>query len=343
MTKRLKKRLGTPEAVDLFLDPPIVNSRVGAQDIDAVDKDLFTVSTDIYKKLLRNGTPTSVDVRHLMTGATYSIAFDGIEEDAALSSGMVRMNFYQRQILNIPKKIADDAENMHMIDKYKRANCFGIVNKDGELEKSAPDPASQHEWQMVQFFPRYADEEISISWFERLCNFTIGDATANLKASRPYKIDDARDIVRISSDNMALLGLENTDNVILSYRGKRYRAMVMGIDDVEKMRQTNIRVNDGDLELMVGIPAPIRNKLGITDIDTTLKVDRDCRYLMKKNSNLQLVPLAALFLTVLQLGELEWWIRLLICVVASPIVMFITLSEERNKIGKKRKHRRGEC
>ena len=159
----------------------------------------------------------------------------------------------------------------------------------------------------------------------------------NLSAARPYKLDDARDIVRLSEDTMILLGIEETDRVIIKYKDQTCKACAMKIDSFELMKETNIVDSEIDIDIMVGIPAPLRSQLGIGDIETEVTIKRDTMFLFNKNLNIQMLSVLGLLLAVYQIGEGNFKLKSILCISMLPIIIYVSLSQERSKVKKYRR------
>lgn len=337
LAKGLYKQLEEPSEIVLAVAEIPLFTNVLLQGITHIEDGSVSVSPNRKEQLAKHALANEIDIRHPYTGATLAVDAESVIADDALEDHQIRLNYAQRRSLNIPHEHLSEAEQERLRAKYVRVNPHGDAASD-QGEAQSPD-LSEPGWKHLQLLPIEHKETDKCSLYERFCDAVIGASSLTLLACRPYRIDDSRDLVRLTADNMALLGLEDTDNVVLIYHGRSYRATVMSIDSKELMQQTNIFLDDGDLELVVGIPAPIRASLGIKDVETSVTVRRDCRYLFKKNANLQIVPLAALFISLLQIPAGDLWLKLLICIIASPFIVYATLSQERNKIDKRKKKR----
>ena len=89
------------------------------------------------------------------------------------------------------------------------------------------------------------------------------------------------------------------------------------------------------IDMTIGIPLPIRTELGITDLDSTVKVDRDAAFIMKKCANEQVIPvLLALFCRRTFLQDCPLYVPIIIFLVIAPIIIYVNLSSKRNSRGK---------
>lgn len=129
---------------------------------------------------------------------------------------------------------------------------------------------------------------------------------------------------------MLLLGIEPMDKVVIRFKETELSCHALPFCE-DKFERTNI---PSIIELSIGIPAHIRNKLKITDIQSSVKVDRDTTFLFKKSFNDQLVPILLTLLSLKFFEELSWYVSMILVVILVPIVMYLTLSSKRNMRGK---------
>ena len=333
ISNKLKNLLDGTQSIAIMLPECTFMNKCNIQGVDKIRDDIVSVSKDDYI-LLKEQNVSSFELRHLKTGACVTIPFSKIEKSSGTPQGRIKLSYYYRETLNIntSKLLIEAKQNNH---KYLK-----ILNKISRIDpESFAEERFIHElpkdYHELQLFPIYKKFKSSKSAKQRICDTLVGRSSLNLLAVRPYSVDDARDIIRLSNDSMQLLGIEDGDRVVLSYGDKNYSAMALQIDSFELVDDTNILTGIENLDIIVGVPAPIRSYLGIDDIETGITVRRDTEFLLKKNFNIQLMPLAALILTVFQLDALSYPIQILICILLSPFIMYATLSQERNKVKRK--------
>ena len=189
--------------------------------------------------------------------------------------------------------------------------------------------------------------DIRAAW-EKCMEITVGQKIIEMKCARPYNIDEENRIVRLSSDNILILGLEPTDQVIIRYQGRRTKARVLAYDlDNEWVEITNtnhlLEDEKSEIEFLVGIPRCIREELDIPYIDINIEIERDTSYLFKKNLNIQFLPLLAMLFTISDycinyFAEIPMplWLRILfpifLTILMSPLVCWFMFSAERSKV-----------
>ena len=170
----------------------------------------------------------------------------------------------------------------------------------------------------------------------RILKIYVGKVNIGLIAKRTYQSDESFNLVRISSDIMKLLGIKDTDFVKITYLNTSCYTRVLPIDNDAKIREQN---NENgampifEFENIVCIPASIRYELGIPSVKTNcaVKVERDMRYIFKKNINQQILPIILiLFSTEIFVNGRELIIKIIIALISLPITMYFNLSNERS-------------
>ena len=144
---------------------------------------------------------------------------------------------------------------------------------------------------------------------------------------RPYDPDEGSDIVRMTASNMSLLGIDPMDRVFLRYRKKSVSCRVLELDDKDAFLTTNIPVSP---ELVIGVPAHLRKKLGVTDLSSSIKVDRDTGFIFRRSFNEQIVPILLTLFTTQLFADKSIIISALLSIVAIPVVLYFNLSSKRN-------------
>ena len=163
----------------------------------------------------------------------------------------------------------------------------------------------------------------------------LGSSSLTLRVARPYDVDESRNVVRLSPDTMALLGIDETDQVVLRNGNERVAARVLPMDNREELEKTNLLGAWESTDVLVGVPASLRHELGVKGIDTCIEVERDTSYLFMKNLNLQFLTMLGLFLTILQTVpafDVDPVVATVVFIVLLPIVIYIVLSGERKRV-----------
>lgn len=316
----------------LFISPKKVLAKTIKRQM-AVDikKDIITIDQESFR-LVNQPNVQYLRLRHIGTGATISRQMTQVEYNSNLKQESICLNYYQREslnILDIGKAGVDNNRIKMMCDKVKRTNASyaSFFN----LQDKVIAPTEAYNW--IQLMPGFQKVK-SMPLSMHICNWLAGGCSMNLSAIRPYKIDDSRDVVRLSEDTMTLLGIQETDSVIIKYGNRTKKAIAMKIDSLELMAETNIITTVTDLDRVVGIPAPMRQELGLGDIETEVVVVRDTPFLVRKNLNIQTISVLGLFLAVFQIGEGHVLEKLAVCLGLLPLVLLLSLSQERSKVSR---------
>lgn len=173
-----------------------------------------------------------------------------------------------------------------------------------------------------------------------LGNFFIGKRELTLRVGHPYPFDEHQNLCRIHPNVRKLLGMEETDKIVITYNNKQITIPILDIDtehiaQLIKLNEEDEQLKFIDSHLFIGITALARNELNIPSIGTSVTVKRSMYSLFLKHLNKLVLPVIALLFTVVQLyKDLNWSIALtvVISLVLLPIIIYTTLSEERAKI-----------
>lgn len=173
-----------------------------------------------------------------------------------------------------------------------------------------------------------------------LGNLFIGKRELTLRVGHPYPFDEHQNLCRIHPNVRKLLGMEETDKIVISYNSKQITIPILDIDTEHiggliKLNEENEELKFIDSHLFIGITALSRNELAIPSIGTSVIVKRSMFSLFLKHLNKLVLPVIALLFTVIQLyKDLNWSIALtvIISLALLPIIIYTTLSEERAKI-----------
>lgn len=161
----------------------------------------------------------------------------------------------------------------------------------------------------------------------RLTDLYVGKSTISLVCRRPYDNDEGLDIVRMTSSNMNLLGIDEMDKVILQYKDRKISTRVLALDDDKAFLETNLPIST---DLVIGVPVHIRKKLGVLDLSTTIKVDRDTAFIFKKSINEQIVPVLLTLFSTNLFTDFSVLLSACLSLLAIPIVLYFNLSSKRN-------------
>jgi len=172
-----------------------------------------------------------------------------------------------------------------------------------------------------------------VNWF---LSFLVGQNKIELRVARPYPIDESENIVRITKENMEILGLKESDKVIIRNNELAYSARIMALSNYSIISNENRIKNEADLSLLIGIPTFIRNELGLQHINGNVSIERDLKYLFKKNLNKQILPMVGLLISIKLFDEIQTLcLRVTVIIIVSLIFLFFSFSEARAYVDEK--------
>ena len=316
------------------------------QRIDHIRESDLVISENDYNNLccdIQQSPCKTFEVYNTLTHESIIVKKSHIFVDNSLKTGSIRLSRKLRICLGLElpqylstkqwntlkEKLDNTSEDYKIICELYGSNDH-ILNKSASFNEKAKAKTiiSQYFSPEISIIP--VPESIHLkgkTLLHHLCDFYVGKSTISLVGRRPYEIDEGLDIVRMTKSNMNLLGINEMDKVILQYKNNKISCRVLELDDKEAFYETNLPIS---LDLVVGIPAHIRKKLQLTDLSTSIKIDRDTFFIFKKSLNEQVVPiLLTLFSTNLFTSK-SALLSIMISIIAVPIVMYLNLSSKRN-------------
>ena len=352
LSKRIKNTLHLLESEpnQIFVVPAnhMEAAAVAPQNINAIHKRRILVSADMFERF--QAFP-AVELVNSLTGAAYTVNKENIVGDNSLSSNKMKLSYLQRQLLDfeappsqIPAHFLQTINEQPVLteeEKKELTTCYGgdniFIPNDylhGNKIKRLLLKTGLYTIKLYPFIPEkskvppFSFIKKPFTW---LSEKLIGQTSIQLSTIRPYSTDESSNVIRLSDSSMKLLGIEETDNVIIKYKEKQVKARVLSMESVDLMRETNIITSTSQINLTAGIPVHIRDQLGITHIGKTCEIERDLGYLLKKNYNIQFLPLIAVLFTLFSIDiKLEW--RILLACILFPLGIYVTFSRLREKI-----------
>lgn len=248
--RRVRTRYATldPETVTVRPLRTVEFTRVGAQLIDAVADGSVKIAPEAKAALPK---AERYRVACPATGCSFLITPDQIDtfEQGSEPEGTIKLSRYQRILLRLHPPMELD-EVLHgtlsddvreVIDQfYRRESGRGPRRRDVDLEY-------HHEQQIMRVLNASNFFAVTIAPFDEdpahsvclecddetrpkrtawntVARFYLGSRSHTLRVTRPYDIDEARSVVRLSADTMYSLGIEETDSVRISYGGRAITA-----------------------------------------------------------------------------------------------------------------------
>lgn len=308
--------------------------------IEIIDNDKLYVTADIYDKVKDNHIEI-INIRRNRK-ITMDVNLYPYENNHKES---IWLNYYQRKLLGLelPDKLSfeDFADLNSAFKNHKNKDLLeGYYEEDKPLYKICPTITPERYEEISAY---YRKNYSLVKW--KLCplkpnkNFkfydkAVGKQEIHLIAGRGDEKDDGSELVRMTANTIKLLGIDETDNVRIKYKGAEVILRALSFDnmDMEKIMRSNNINSCEDVEYLIGIPAKYRLKLGIYDSGTGVKVERDTKYLFVKNLNTQLLSVFGTIITITQMPIENIWIKAILALISIPLVMNVVLSYERSKI-----------
>lgn len=337
--------INTCNRVWIFKYNKFVFENVLTQEINKIKDNIICINKQEYQKIDKRFK--AYKLIHLLSGESFIVPTTKIQPKA-IGDCSIRLNYLQRKLLNLtlPSMIEHSQFDRFMNSSMISAEEKEVLKKVYDNEKIYEGGTYQEDQKILKILSKVGNKEVVLvpevtsfekeNYFKRflkdkIYDFFIGKSEITLKSSRPYMMDENKNIVRLSIDNMKLLGIEETDQVVIYYKGKHIKAKVLAMENLEQIKQTNIISKEADMDTMIGIPAHLRKELGIENINIAITIERDTNYLFMKNLHIQFMPLIALLFTLIQtISNLA--IVILLFLVFLPIVIYIIFSEERYKV-----------
>lgn len=268
-------------------------SDIRRQSLENVRDDNLVISPGAYDSLVKDAPFALFDVVNGLTGDSFCIHRKHIiRSERSGTKEFIQLNRKHRIFLKIEGANAVDAKEAGI---YLRPELSSLYYK-----------RRRNLWNM-------------------LTRVFVGKSALSLMCRRPYECDESADVVRISGSNMKLLGVEEIDSVILRYHTRKVKCRVLEMDDRDEFVAMN--GENGLLpDLSIGIPAHIRNKLGITYVDCSVKVERDTDFLFAKSLPEQIIPLLLTFTT----SGLVLDMNIVFEILFAIIVVYLNFSSKRH-------------
>ena len=334
-------------------------SAIKPQRIENISKGCLAISRfDANNKEFNYANEDDVfRVINSITENSFIINSANIKVDPQLNKGDIRVDARQRIFLGIdnpefiPEKVwMSIINNLSQADKDILLRCY--PSHDHVLSVSIGQNDREAIRKIVKEYvkPRIWLQKVSVnsasapltpiklrnrirSICTAIANRFIGRSSVMLMCRRPYKSDEGADIVRMAKASMSLLGIQEMDRVVLRYRSNSVSCPVLMIDDERCFVKENM---PNEINLSIGVPAHIRNLLGIQDVKSCVHVERDTLFLLKKNLSSQIIPfLLTIAVGFFAIGVMPLWVALIFFVgVIAPVIAYFNFSQIRSMRGR---------
>lgn len=315
--------------------------------------DGYVTVSEKHKEWITKQGARKFEIVNEITGASMDIDIEKLKYSDQ-DENTIKLNYFQRLVLEceLPQKLSpfryeiyksirkDDESDLNAlakyfengkaltgdvireeIDRYNHKNAIRELLKKCGYPRLAIYPLERAGSKKPNIKEKIADKVLGVF---------IGSNKATLKCIRPYETDESSNVVRLTKGTLALLGIDETDNLTISYRNKRIKTRVLIIDNIEAIKENNIFQSESELNACIGIPAYLRQQLGINKINVCCTAERDKRYLFRKNLNIQFWSIIATILAVKQYFSDPRYLLLLIVLI--PVSVYVILSAVRNRI-----------
>lgn len=322
------------------------------QKVNSVHSECVSLSVNDYAFIDKNYA--QYQIIHTATGSVYTVNTDKIVCSEDTPDGAMRLSMYQRKLLGqqapilVKRAVFNDILSNEALAEQEKDQikslyadekiCANLNYAESDTVKKILSKTNYFDMMIIPVFESYKNNYTSRKNHNGfLLRKMIGYSDVVLKTGRPYSTDESRRIIRLSRENLNLLGLDDMDKVVIRYRDKSVTVRAMGMDSMDEVKGNNVIGDDSDINMLVGIPVFIRKELGIRDLNATVKVERNTQFLYRKNLNIQFLPMIALLFTLVQTfqDKFETWkdyvFIVAIFILISPFVLYMVFSELRNK------------
>lgn len=339
----------------------IVFTEVKSQNIDNIREDRLVMPLSDYERFIKsaNGGCQLFELYNVHNQSSLIIKSSHIYGDKSLGAGTLKINKKQRTMLGLElplrlsksqwKKLTYTGDGVSGNKSESVGGKKVCSPEDIEIIKSVYPTADHVRERDVPFDVKRRAADIIESvcgvelrlipvpeaYFRKkqrhflkwLADKYVGKSTLSLLVQRPLENDEGQNVVRMTKSNMNLLGIDEMDKVILQHKNKRIRCRVLEFEDKEDFYRTNLPLSPG---FAVGVPTHLRKLLGITDVNTIVKIDRDTGFIFRKSINNQILPVLLTLVSANLFIDKSVWISAALSVVAIPFVVYFNLSSKRN-------------
>lgn len=346
LTSYISNDLSIPNGRELILckNKSVSFNKILIQTLDKIRDDEIVLPTNSVENFSTYDNYEYYEIFNTQTSCRIVIKRKHIKFDSNLNDNSIRLNRKQRIFLGVevPEHIKtnkwkelidnmkDNSEDLDFINKMYPTDDHFLLEEATYSEKVQIKtilqkylPASIRISPIIESF----NKKSNTSLLRSISDLFVGKSVTSLQCKRPYENDENAYIVRMTETNMHTLGVDTMDYVILHYKYKKVKCRVLPYSDKKKdFLKTNTPCS---MDLSIGVPAIVRKELGVSDLYTVIKIERDTAFIMKKTLNKQIVPVVTSLLSINLLSK-SYILSLVLSVLAIPIVMYLNLSSKRN-------------
>ncbi|MDE6271018.1 MAG: hypothetical protein K2M12_09235, partial [Muribaculaceae bacterium] len=259
----------------------------------------------------------------------------------------VWLSFLQRRLLNMElpvilspavqahlKHAADEDQYQYFISKYH-------PNANGELKLEKMDEETHA--RMKRIFATVSstvelrqvnDCEVPFKSQPEILSRCIGNASIMLRSVRCTENDEILDSIMLTATNLKRLGISDGDKATVSYRGRHLTVRVHELrhDSFQNVIRNNNLDSPDDIDMVACMPVVLRFRLGLSDINDCVTIERNLPYIVRKNITEQLLALIGLFIALTGIPGVSFMGSFIAFLALAPLVLYSIFSKEREKI-----------
>ena len=185
----------------------------------------------------------------------------------------------------------------------------------------------------VKIFSMFENHKLNFLLRNLFLKAILGEKKTYLKTIHPLNYDEGYDIVRIPTEILKLIGVEEGEYIIISYGINNISVQALSLKNLNNMLTR-------ECSYCIGIPANIRTRLGLRDVGyydvekditvsgTIVAIKRDNWFILKKNINKSALPIIGVVLTIFIVFP-ETYLRIIIGTISVIFFFLVSLSEKR--------------
>ncbi len=342
----------------------IKNKRYDVANVKSLEKNSIRVGYGVYNKYLKKDDKAGLLIVNNLNGYRMYInrneieySFDlkkiekmnmkNIEEKSYLNDYCVSFSSYHRRLLDIEVPTFIEKYYLDIVKDNSEKNDLDKLYHDGgnikfeDYYQAKAIIKKELKAANIDIYSIYSYNPVEKKWYKgilkkfltKVLSFFIGQKDIVLRVVRPAVIDESDNVVKLSKNSMMHLGVEEFDKVKISFKDKNVTARVTEITKPSLIFSENRIKNEDELSIVVGIPAHLRNKLGLKYINDNVVIRRDIFFLFKKYLNKQLFPIfgAIVSLSVIQYIK-NIWLQIGLIIALIILFTYLSFSEVRERI-----------
>ena len=316
--------------------------------IDNVKNDIVEISHNIINDITEGKVNSGIIVLNKLNGYYMTLDKSNYKVDYA-SIDRIKLSVRQRKLLelDIPTYIAEmylNQLNGSLSNYYTSEKDNVSYNNYYETSENIKYNLQNNNIPYISIVPIYSvaiNNNKTINYYlkEKLLNYVlkifIGQKKMQLRVIRPYPLDESDNTVRLSESAIKMMGLEETDSIIIRNGKYSTKARVLSTNDWSVISRENRLKSEEDLLLTIGISSHLRDSLKLDYINTNVTIERDLFFLFRKHLNKQMITLIGLFVSLPAIDTLNSLkIKISIFILLIIILVYLSFSDIREKLPK---------